>query len=279
VIAYAVLIVTYAHPNIEKPLFDPEWLSNGFCVSNIDTPYLSSHDLCLYADTILSVLILGVYLAFRESPGIKGDESLQHSFKWTSVSVLTHGFAHGFISYTIRQKQQNGDRIGATGLTRWEEFSLKRSGNAYDAYMEELQTVIFLLLFWYPLLRSASNKDVKNSVLFILSMVVIAAQFHIPNQFGFTYIQTVISCVFSFNEVYFKPLLEKSRYSYAAMSFVGIPISIIPYWEAMGCSRGWYQALGGHVLYDMSIPIFISLAYVSCYWHEKNTVKNLKKDV
>lgn len=274
---YAALVITYANKNVENPIFDAEWLSNGFCVSNIDVPFLNSHDLCLYADTILAGIVMAVYYALRDSPGVKDDKHLLNTVKWSSVSILTHGFAHGSISRSIRQRQQGGG-VGTAEmrLTYWEELSQKYDGDMNGFYREFLMRFPMGLLFWYPLLRS-SNTKVSRGSMFLLSLAVIAAQAHVPPQFGFMYVQTVISLCVIASDIFFKTLKEKNRYSYATMASVNLQLSMIPYWEAIGCTKGWYKALGGHVIYDVAIPVLLIAAFIDCVRKGESDLKAQKK--
>lgn len=279
VLFYAALILKYAHPNIDQTLFDQEWLKNGFCVSNFDTPYANSHDLCLYADTICAILVIGIYYALRDGYGIKDDKSLQHVFKWSSVSILTHGLAHGFIAHTIRQKKEQGediyDRVGVTG---WDELIQKHGDDMSSIYLEILTKLPMGILFWFPLLRSGVKPIISHVYVMTLTMIVIAVQYHVQYQFGFTYVQTVIFLVFGADNL-LATREEKSKFSYMVLAFVGIPLSIVPYWEAMGCNSGGYKALGGHALYDVSIPVCGIGAYLACYAKGQQEYRALKKDV
>mmetsp|Transcript_24441 Transcript_24441/g.35736 ORF Transcript_24441/g.35736 Transcript_24441/m.35736 type:complete len:303 (+) Transcript_24441:196-1104(+) len=277
VMVYAFLIVAYAHPNeTSKLVFDPEWLSQGFCVANLDVPYWNSHDLCLYADVILSISVVMVYYALRNGENIKDDTSLQHSFKWSSVSILTHGMAHGFMSYKLRQKEESGEALAHSGMTRWEEVMMEQGGNASRASIELAKTIPVALLFWFPLLKSGMNASISNVRVLLLSVLVMLGQMHIQPQFGFTYVQTVIFLVFGFNELVCKTAKEKSRLSYMILALTGVPLSLIPYWEAMACTSGGYKALGGHVLYDAAIPVSLIIAYVSCYYYQETALEKKK---
>mmetsp|Transcript_19234 Transcript_19234/g.41338 ORF Transcript_19234/g.41338 Transcript_19234/m.41338 type:complete len:100 (-) Transcript_19234:61-360(-) len=42
---------------IGDPLFDTQWKADGFCVTNGNKPYWSSHDVCFYVDTIATVAL------------------------------------------------------------------------------------------------------------------------------------------------------------------------------------------------------------------------------
>lgn len=56
VFAYTFVVIKYAKPGESTTIFDKEWLEHGFCVINQDIPYMNSHDLCLYVDTVLVAL-------------------------------------------------------------------------------------------------------------------------------------------------------------------------------------------------------------------------------
>ena len=56
VFAYTIAVILFAKPDTGSTLFDQEWLEHGFCVINQDIPYMNTHDLCLYVDTVLVAL-------------------------------------------------------------------------------------------------------------------------------------------------------------------------------------------------------------------------------
>jgi len=260
VFVYAFLVLKYAQPTKDSTpstpssIFDEQWQSQGFCIRNLDTPYWNSHDLCLYVDTILAAGLAVLYMALSDTP-TEGMKKVNPLMKWQSLSVLTHGIAHGMISYGLRQNQ-------ACAL-------LSRNAGATSAFSTHTK-LITGLVFWFPMIKSFLDQLNSAAVLALSLAVVLIGQTFVPDLYGFMYVQTVISIIFAYQQLLQKKE-EKEHYAYMLFASITLPLSIIPWFESMACSQ-WFMSLGGHVLYDAAIPLLLSAAYVGCWWRERRSI-------
>merc|ERR1712154_364990 len=77
------------------------WRRDGFCVSNPTTPYWTSHDLCLYADTIGTAICGLIYFLLHKEEGMKAANDLVF---FNLLGILAHGFGHGGIGARMRDE-------------------------------------------------------------------------------------------------------------------------------------------------------------------------------
>jgi hypothetical protein len=126
-----------------------------------------------------------------------------------------------------------------------------------------LTQVVPLTIFWMCLIK-ASLPNVKTAT---VAVVVLGAQFFqlfVPNQFGFTYVQTVLMLAFSLNQLN-RPTKEKD-FSYALYAaLVGLPVTMVGWMESTQCSAFVMDYLYGHVVYDAYIPCSMLVWYLTCY--------------
>ena len=91
--------------------------------------------------------------------------------------------------------------------------------------------------------------------------------FCIPQRFGFTYVQTMLSLVF---------MKDLSRYSHLESMLVGLPVGLMGWLEATTCEF-FMVYIGGHLMYDLSIHVFMGLYYVVASGIEKEEMKKKNK--
>lgn len=136
--------------------------------------------------------------------------------------------------------------------------------------------LIIGLIFWFPMMKSFLDQ-LHSIVVFLLSLlVVLIGQVFVPDLYGFMYVQTVITIIFAYQQL-LQPRHDKEHYSYALFAFITLPLSIIPWFESMACSN-WFVKYGGHVLYDVAIPVLLSLVYVLCWKRERALLAGKKVD-
>ena len=268
VLCYSAIIVKYAHPNTTSSIVDEEWLTHGFCVANPKISYWNSHDLCLYVDTLLSLVLMRLYYSFRHEPIFQKDPSLLQAMKWGPFSILSHGFAHGFIAYNLRQEDEGHEGI-LTRVSLFEQATRGDLGDAHDMTMMVSKAFVVLYLFWFTLLKTSIPSTTSNITVAFIVPVIISGHFCIPPQLGFTYVQTIIYLTFISKELLSKTKDDKSTYAYMILACAFFPNAIIPYWEAFFCTSGSYKNFGGHVLYDASIPLALVVSYWMIYCHGK----------
>lgn len=259
VLIYAFVVFTFTHPQFDQyKIFDEQWKTLGFCVMNLDKPFFNSHDLCLYVDTV-SAIILGIlYWAMKDkcTPSMKLMNPLM---KWQSLSVLTHGIAHGMISYGLRQ----GRRLGQSA------YADPSSSKPWASQL------LVGLIFWFPMIKSFMDKQSPAAVFIISSFITMFSILFVSDLLGFMYVQTVIGIIFTYQQVTLeKPL--KENFAYMAVGWIDLLLSIIPWFESMACSK-WFMDYGGHVIYDATIPITLGAVYVMSWWKEHDLVAPAEK--
>jgi len=258
IFTYAFLVLRFADPSNDNSnsMFDEQWKSQGFCVMNLEEPYCNSHGLCLYADTLASVGVAALYLALHKSPGM---EKINPMMKWQSLSVLTHGIAHGVISYHLRQAREQGK------VNLWEQAN----DNPNNLYSK----VFVGLVFWFPMIKSFLDHLSSGAVFGMSLLVTWVGHLFVPDLFGFMYVQTVIGIMFGFQQLLQK---DKNHFAYMIFPVITFPLSIIPWFESMACSS-WFMKYGGHVLYDVSIPLSLCAAYLLCWLKERSSLADVGK--
>jgi hypothetical protein len=231
-------------------LFDAEWRKQGFCVTHADTPYLTSHDLCLYLDTVLAILFGIVYLFLYKSPGMESANAL---VKFNIVGLLGHGIGHGLLAQAMRDGKMEPDGAGPM-----DENTLTDNWVVHEAG---------LLIFWLSLLKS-SMSELNMVYVFVFAQVAQAVSISIvPLQLRFTYVQTVLFLAFSVNQLS-RPKKSKD-FEYALYpALVGLPLTVIGWLESTQCSSPLVQTFQGHVIYEAYIPISAMVFYFVCYRHQ-----------
>jgi len=254
ILVYTVAAMLYARPGSE--FFDDDWLDHGFCVVNKDVPYWNSHDLCLYFDAVLVALGAAVYYVLRGAPGMKSADEMM---MFNLIGHLGHGVAHGFIGAEYRSGRSGGHR--GTALDRIGEM---------DGF-EIAQKFAVLTCFWFGLLRGLMPKVSNRTVGFVTVPVVVGGLF-VKEVLGFAFVQAVLTVAFASTQLNL-PKKEKD-FSYAAFGVSAVPISLIPWIESTVCQTV-ASKIGGHLIYDVSIPILLTIAYCAswCHYNNKGKVK------
>jgi hypothetical protein len=249
IFAYAVVV------HNDSGIFDPVWQPEGFCVANRETPFWNSHDLCLYFDTVFALVHGLLYLALRNYPGMDPANEL---VKFNILGVAGHGFGHGAIAKAMREGVESSG-LDQTGLDTI--FS--------KSPIEIVVKMIPFLIFWIFLLK-ATMPSAKMNVILPMTAASIAGNVLVPQQFGFTYVQTVLLLAFSVNQL-LRPSNEK-EFAYALFPMIaGFPVSVIAWIESTMCSKGVLD-IGGHLIYDAYIPL-ASMAFYMIYWAVSGSAK------
>jgi hypothetical protein len=235
---YTTSVVYFTQPG--RGFFDDEWKQDGFCIQNKDVPYWSSFDTCLYVDTFFSLLLGALYLAWRNIPGMgKASEIIP----FVILGTLGHGFAHGAMAAKFRSG---------------EELEEKPKPQLW-------QLVAFSAIFWFPLLK-ASLMKVSNAKVALLSALVTYGGRFLKEQYGFAYVQTVLSVAYHTSQLLL-PVNEKENREYLTLPLlVAVPPLITAWNEALFCGA-YFKSLGGHTLYDASIILCTIWYYIDSYQH------------
>jgi hypothetical protein len=179
-------------------VLDATWKEQGFCVAHADEPFYTSHDVCLYVDTIAAALLTVLYFTLRNKPGMSNANPLLSS---GIPGVFGHGVGHGFLAYSLRSGTMTTENAGLLG------YEVMRNMYAADGLLTTATTQLPLTFFWLTLIKaSLPNK----SLVTVLAVAVLAQflQLFVPGQLGFTYVQTVLLLAFSLNQIA-RPAQEK----------------------------------------------------------------------
>jgi hypothetical protein len=238
-------------------MFDETWKKEGFCVTNRDVDFWSSHDVCFYVDTAAALILGCVYLLYSPSQSAQ----VNKEFLLNIPGIFGHGLAHAAIGMGIR-----------TGLVdsseAWKSFYQTMSTKGFLT-SESIQGAVANLVFWLFLLKAILPK-LSHVLVVALSMLIMSVQVFVPQVFGFTFVQTVLLVLYSWAQMQ-RPVEEKG-YSYALYSaLVGFPLVMVSILESTLCSTFVKDWLYGHVVYDAYIPASILVWYLLCYKEHKST--------
>eukprot|EP00534_Pseudo-nitzschia_fraudulenta_P000062 CAMPEP_0201125502 /NCGR_PEP_ID=MMETSP0850-20130426/21697_1 /ASSEMBLY_ACC=CAM_ASM_000622 /TAXON_ID=183588 /ORGANISM="Pseudo-nitzschia fraudulenta, Strain WWA7" /LENGTH=281 /DNA_ID=CAMNT_0047393551 /DNA_START=82 /DNA_END=927 /DNA_ORIENTATION=- len=250
-LAYAATVVYYTQPGVTG-VVDEHWKKDGFCIQNMDVPYWSSFDTCLYVDVVFSAVLGIMYLSWKEIPGM---EVVSEMTPGMIVGTLGHGLAHGAQAATFRD-------------------------GSYQTSAAEEEPVWFYFLFgaffWFPFLKIGLKK-VKTEYVALLSLIVTVAQIPVKKELGFAYVQTILYIVFGLDQLMMSPE-RKNKREYTTFALVSIPPVVVSWNEALLCDA-YFRSVGGHVLYDGVIIVSLVMQYIDCYlYHTRNNSKSLVKE-
>lgn len=243
---YAVGVVYLTQPGIEG-ILDEEWKRHGFCIKDMDVPYFSSFDTCLYVDVIFSLILGIMYLSWRNLPGMASSSEIM---PMVIVSTLGHGMAHGGMSAKFRDGT----------------YEAALSGDVEEEIPAWWQIVLFCAVFWFPLLKAAMPK-VSSQYVFGVALAVTYGPLllagGLKKELRFGYVQTIVSIAFHTSQLMLSPD-EKNHREYMTLPIASI-LPVVTAWnEALFCTA-YFRSLGGHVLYDASIIISSIVYYADCY--------------
>jgi len=236
-------------------LFDATWVPEGFCVSNREVPYWNSHDMCMYFDTVGSIIAGLCYLALKDTPGMGPANEL---VKFNVFGIFAHGLAHGAFGKAIRDNvvPENPSALIEDLLREYQE------GN-FEMLFGVVKYMLVLVIFWVGLLKASMPQSSVSKVVVPLALVSTILNMVVPPQFGFTFVQTVLLFAFSLNQL-MRPTHEKTIEYARYPMYVGVPLSFISWLESTQCEN-FVIHYGGHLLYDAWVPISMITFYLVCY--------------
>jgi len=237
-------------------IFDDQWKLDGFCVTNKQIPYWTSHDMCLYVDTLISAALgITYYTMGRKTPQMEEANMLVLS---TTFGTLAHGMAHGFIGRDFR--------LGKV---------VKEKGSVLDFFRNQPTWIDFFVVIavsvalWGGLLRASLAKLPFRHVA-AATAAIMTLQLFTPEAFGFTYVQTVLVLVYGISQLQ-RERSEKD-FGYAIYPYVvSLPLISIAWLESVACTSFLRDKLYGHAAYDGY------LAMSTLVWYLIRIHKNQKK--
>lgn len=255
---YAYLVARYSNdPN--DTYFDEEWKKEGFCIHNIDIPYWNSHDVCLYFDTVASIIIA---ILSRYLPTTPGMERVNEVVRITIIATFGHGLGHFIGGKKVREG------IGHDVAIFFDFFFEESDASFLDVAI----TVFFGLLFWLGFIKSICS-NLRNWAVVGILLATIAGLMPLPRNFAFMYAQTVVLMMDSINELARRK--EEKDFAYAWRPFItGIPIVLISFVESTLCSTFVREMFYGHLMYDAFIPLSVGTWYTICYLHLSSHAQN-----
>lgn len=252
---FAAVLIAHSD-NASFPYFDQRFLREGFCVANKDValvqglPLLQSHILCFYADTVAAAVLL--LLGWKYGPllqrrGVvsKGRDAFQ-PVAAAPAAIFSHGAAHlalWFQSANVDPAAGSAVLVNDASAPSWAR------GLA----------MVGAFAFFFLLLRSAPAVPPTHAAAHAMPHAI-ALVTVVPPVFGFSYVQTVLLWVAAGYDLFLRPASEKDA-SYDLFScVVTAPIGLVAWVEAAGCDL-FMSKLGGHVLYDATIPTSMLVYY------------------
>lgn len=271
-LVFAGAVILYAgdddpRSKTKSLLFDSQWKYDGFCVAERDKPYWTSHDVCLYVDLAMALLLFLCYQMLGATPGLKGAN------KYIVANVfgmVAHGIGHGGIAKVMREHSGDSDRayadVSRNLLVRIQEDPL------LDVAVYDLPFILFWLgLIW------ASMPQSKAATIAAISILALLGQTQVSPRFGFTYVQTVLLLCFSLNQT----ILDASEKNFAYALhpvLVAFPTIVVGWIESTMCTAFVQRVFYGHVIYDGYIAISINVWYLMCYLHARGTQTRAGKE-
>lgn len=286
-LALGYTVLTNLHrPHHNNHLLDPVWKEHGFCVTHPDTPYWSSHDVCLYVDVLAVLFLYGVYRVLGQPHDTTTSMKLTNQALLNSLpGIVGHGIAHASIAAVIRNQSAQADGSSWWNGTKTTKTTMSLSSFAaetsWDVWRQldgpqALWQLLVSILFWWGMFYSILPQA-KRSTMGIMIAAVIYIQLYVPNQLGFTYVQSVIVAVAALKELS-KPPDEKNHLSYTlAPVVIAIPVTFVSWMESTQCSAFVRDYLYGHVVYDVSIPLTTLVWYLLCYYYDAPTTTKKRR--
>lgn len=208
-------------------------LIDGFCITNKNSVWWSSHAWCFYLDAFFCYLL---YLCKVDGTRNKLPVTMMEPVRLNILAHFGHGVGHFIIGYVF---------------TTVDKYT--------NHYILSIPNILWLIIFWYGFIQAIySQLSWKQHV--PISATISFFQIFIPIQFGFTYVQTILLLLASVNDLSIKKEDKDCFYTLKAC-IVNVPIGIVGWLEAYMCDSVLIH-IGGHVWYDCTIPISIIVYYM-----------------
>lgn len=227
----ATYALIYRFPN--ESLYDSNWLSHGFCVSQPESTLWNSHTLSFYSDSVMSVLLTLVYALYFAGPSTKSSLS-SVALKGSITGVFFHGLGHLYL----------GVRDAAGIDFRWNGDNLWHSIVNKSILFGALAGIMRGSLSFASPARILSFTAVFTWGLSVLG---------VPPQLNFVYVQAVILIGISLHMLMLDPQ-HKQTSAYPLYALLRLPVLLVGLVESMKC-QDLLEPWGGHVVYDTTISI------------------------
>lgn len=213
---YVLTVVYFTLPGAQG-VVDEYWKRDGFCIQNIDVPYWSSFDTCLYVDVIFSAVLATMYLSWKDIPGI---ESANANVPAVIFSTLRHGIAHGVMAIQFRDgsyHQRQDDN------TKSEEIFLPALW----------KMLVYCVLFWFSFLKAAIPK-MENNYIVVLAAIATYGNLFVKKELGFAYVQTIVNISFHISQL-MQSSEEKNRREHMTMPLANVLPTVVAWNKVLFC--------------------------------------------
>ena len=228
--------------------FSKSFLDDGFCVSNKDQSiFLQSHALSFYSDTVFTIILYYMYNNVKVDPDPIHNNKLLEPIKANIVAVFSHGLGHLNLAFNSKY------------------FSNTPLISSISNPINKNLSIVMLYFFWYYLIKAAYLNGTSGywRVNAVIHTILLA--FAVPFNHSFTYVQTILMLTAAISEYNLK---NKDVYYDMKALIVHLPITIVGWIEALYCDR-FLKNVGGHVIYDTTIPLSIITYHASVYYYNK----------
>lgn len=227
----------YRWPN--EALFDENWLTHGFCVSNPDSTWWNSHTLSFYTDTLLALVTACLFFYYdSKKSGVLLSPIHRAALQGSIVSVFGHGCSHLFLG--IVDPTEMDLRIRFDDLTGSIPYQLVSFGGLSSIFMGTM-----------PL--ASTTKILATGIFGSLGFTVL----NVGPSMNFVYAQGIIFVSSALNML-FLPTKYKDAAMYSIYPYVNLPVLVMGVLESTKCET-MIKPIGGHAAYDASIVIGIIL--------------------
>jgi len=243
-----------------EAMFDSNWSSNGFCVSNRGSLWWNSHTLSFYADTVLAIVIGCLY--YTRQSATTGVPPIQQAWLQGSImAVLGHGLGHLFLG------------IDPSGM----DVRIRT-----DDPIGSIAPLMVNILGFGSIFRGTMPLAPTKRLLFC----AIVASFgitilNIEPKLNFVYAQAAIYISSALNMLSLSTN-HKNAAMYSLYPYFQLPVLAVGILESTGC-EAILESIGGHAVYDASIGILIILLDVVSTRAEqsrgKEDTNNINKNI
>mmetsp|Transcript_1603 Transcript_1603/g.2284 ORF Transcript_1603/g.2284 Transcript_1603/m.2284 type:complete len:322 (+) Transcript_1603:145-1110(+) len=265
--AWAVIVETSNENDDDDLIFDKQWRRDGFCVTNSNVAYFSSHDACFYLDTLAAIFI--GYLVLKSPLGKNPNMKLANQLLMPIVlGILGHGVAHGMIALAMRQENLGSS---LSDVNEKSDAQPNNEGVAVQYMLAEMTPqvlfatqVVSLAFFWITLIKlTAANIPFLQTL--VMAFVAGTVQSNlVPTQLSSTFVQTTLMLIFSINQLARNE--EEKDFTYATFPLiVTIPLTFVGWLESTQCAVFVRDKFYGHLIYDGFISFSLLTWYVLCY--------------
>ena len=91
IFGYTLAVAAHALGFTTLSSFGAHWAEDGFCVSFKDDPFMNSHMLCMFADSMFALILLYISLTSKKT-GVR-------EVRENVLSVFLHGMAHASLFF------------------------------------------------------------------------------------------------------------------------------------------------------------------------------------